>query len=97
MDYDWYVASSEREDAVLLVSRRKTKRYLLFDNAMRLMGWKNIETGERSRSPYQGLDDPTSLNAAGLSALYLVHPLVFAASFPLMDRCPTVSASSTST
>lgn len=33
-------------DAVLLVSERKTKRYLVFDDDMRLIGWKNIETGE---------------------------------------------------
>jgi len=33
-------------DALLLVSRRQTKRYLLFDEGMRLQGWTNIETGE---------------------------------------------------
>jgi len=31
---------------LLVVSQRKTKRYLQFDNEMRLVGWKNIETGE---------------------------------------------------
>lgn len=33
-------------DAVLLVSERKTQRYLLFDDDMRLVGWTNIATGE---------------------------------------------------
>ncbi len=33
-------------DALLLVSNRKTKRYLQFDDDNRLTGWKNIETGE---------------------------------------------------
>jgi NDP-sugar pyrophosphorylase family protein len=42
------------EDAVLLVSRRRTKRYLLFDGGMRLMGWTNVETGE-VKSPYPWL------------------------------------------
>ena len=47
VDYQWFARQHQSdEDAVLLVSRRKTKRYLLFDSAMRLMGWKNIETGE---------------------------------------------------
>ena len=51
--YDWFARQhNDEDDAVLLVSERKTKRYLLFDNAMRLMGWKNIETGE-IKSPYE--------------------------------------------
>ena len=33
-------------DALLLVSERKTQRYLVFDDDMRLVGWKNIATGE---------------------------------------------------
>ncbi len=40
--------------ATLLVSWRKTKRYLLFDADMRLVGWTNIETGE-VKSPYRWL------------------------------------------
>ena len=38
-------------DVLLLVSERKTKRYLLFDEEMHLVGWTNIETGE-VKSPY---------------------------------------------
>ena len=37
--------------ASLLVSWRKTKRYLVFNNDMRLVGWTNIETGE-VKSPF---------------------------------------------
>ena len=55
VDYQWLARQHQpEEDAVLLVSRRKTKRYLLFDNAMRLMGWTNIETGE-VKSPFPWL------------------------------------------
>ena len=55
VDYEWFRRQhQDDEDAVLLVSRRKTKRYLLFDSAMRLMGWKNIETGE-VKSPFPWL------------------------------------------
>ena len=55
VDYAWFARQHETdEDAVLLVSRRQTKRYLLFDNAMRLMGWMNRETGE-VKSPFPWL------------------------------------------
>lgn len=40
--------------ATLLVSWRKTKRYLLFDECMHLVGWTNIETGE-VKSPFRWL------------------------------------------
>ena len=55
VDYDWFSRQHlQEEDAVLLVSKRKTKRYLLFDQAMRLKGWINNETGE-IRSPFPWL------------------------------------------
>lgn len=38
-------------DALLLVSKRKTARYLVLNNDMRLVGWTNIQTGE-IRTPY---------------------------------------------
>ena len=58
---------------------RKTKRYLLFDSAMRLMGWKNIETGE-VKSPYPWLresdftiDDQLHVKAAADSQLSVLN------------------------
>ena len=55
VDYNWFANQHQAdEDAVLLVSRRQTKRYLLFDNGMRLMGWINKETGE-VKSPFPWL------------------------------------------
>ena len=55
VDFNWFSRQHlPEEDAVLLVSRRKTQRYLLFDNAMRLMGWTNRETGE-VKSPFPWL------------------------------------------
>lgn len=41
--------------AVLLVSERKTSRYLLFDEDNRLVGWTNVTTGQ-VKSPYPDLD-----------------------------------------
>lgn len=53
VDYAWFSRQHlAEEDAVLLVSKRPSKRQLLFDNGMRLMGWRNVETGE-VRSPYE--------------------------------------------
>ena len=40
--------------ATFIVSERQTKRYLLFSDDNRLVGWTNIETGE-VRSPYPWL------------------------------------------
>ena len=90
VDYDWLARQHQPdEDAVLLVSPRKTKRYLLFDNAMRLMGWKNIETGE-IKSPYEyirrtGLSQHGEpLNMFAFSGIHSFSPRLF----PLMDRFP---------
>lgn len=38
-------------DVTLLVDDRNTSRYLLFDTSGRLMGWRNVTTGEE-RTPY---------------------------------------------
>lgn len=90
VDYGWFARQhAADEDAVLLVSRRKTKRYLLFDNAMRLMGWKNVETGE-VKSPYEyvrrtGLSQHgEELNMFAFSGIHSFSPRLFR----LMDRFP---------
>ena len=52
---EFYTNCPTKEGATLLVSERKTSRYLLFnptDN--RLMGWTNLQTGE-VKSPYPNL------------------------------------------
>ena len=102
VNYDWFSRQHQPdEDAVLLVSRRKTKRYLLFDNAMRLMGWINKETGE-VKSPFPWLR--TAELTLGDDLQVTAHPsplttqlYAFAFSgihsfsprlFPLMDRFP---------
>jgi len=68
--------------ARLLVSERKTKRYLLFDDTMRLVGWTNIETGE-VKSPYKDLD-PKKYKMYAFSGIHMVAPSLF----PLMDDEP---------
>ena len=90
VDYQWFARQHQPdEDAVLLVSKRKTQRYLLFDNAMHLMGWKNIETGE-VKSPYEyvrrtGLSQHgEELNMFAFSGIHSFSPRLF----PLMERFP---------
>ncbi|MCR5366160.1 MAG: nucleotidyltransferase family protein [Prevotella sp.] len=90
VDYGWLRRQhQDDEDAVLLVSRRQTKRYLLFDNAMRLMGWTNIETGE-IKSPYEYVrrtgrsQHGEPLNMLAFSGIHSFSPRLF----PLMDRFP---------
>lgn len=90
VDFDWLRRRHlDDEDAVLLVSRRTTQRYLMFDNAMRLMGWKNTSTGE-VKSPYEyvrrtGLSQHSEpLNVFAFSGIHSLSPRLF----PLMERFP---------
>ena len=58
---------------LIVVSPRKTQRYLLFDADGRLHGWQNIATGEKK---------PTDLNEEGLDAfafsgMQLLNPKIF--------------------
>ncbi|MCM1079199.1 MAG: sugar phosphate nucleotidyltransferase [Bacteroidales bacterium] len=85
---------SLRNDATLLVSGRKTSRYLLFDTDMRLAGWTNVLTGE-IKSPYkelreqQGDPQPLTLGGRPLRMLAFSGIHVFSQSlFPLMDSMP---------
>ena len=66
--------------SLLVVSERKTKRYLQFDDSMRLVGWKNVETGEMKGREGRPL---------AFSGIHVLHPSLF----PLMlaqpeDRFP---------
>ena len=102
VNYDWFRRQHQPdEDAVLLVSRRQTKRYLLFDSAMRLMGWINRETGE-VKSPFPWLREAEltiddNLNVTSYLSPLTSHLYAFAFSgihsfsprlFPLMDHFP---------
>ncbi len=64
--------------AMLLVSERKTSRYLLFDGD-RLVGWTNVQTGE-VKSPYKDLkvEECRKLAFAGV---HVISPRILA----LMD------------
>ena len=87
--YEAAIVSEERRvknedgvDAVLLVSWRKTKRYLLFDDDMRLVGWTNIETGE-VRSPYPELN-PKECRMYAFAGIHAISPRLL----KMMDSFP---------
>lgn len=92
LDLRWFM-SQARPDAIsnVLVSDRKTKRYLLFDNDMRMVGWTNIQTGE-VRSPYPDLD-PDKFRKLAFSGVHLISNRIFTIfddagwgeRFPIMD------------
>ena len=85
--------------ATLLVSERKTQRYLLFrPEDMRLVGWTNIATGE-VRSPFPNLDPSACLRYA-FAGIHNISPAIFQAfetldmpeRFPIMDFYLTACA-----
>ena len=74
--------SADAPDALLLVSERKTQRYLLFDDTMRLVGWTNITTGE-VKSPYPDLD-PKACRMYAFAGIHALSPRML----PLMQQFP---------
>lgn len=78
--------------ATLLVSKRKSKRYLLFDDNMRLVGWENVETGEY-KSAYWNFFRPEDCHRYAFAGIHNLSPAVFDAfdalnapsRFPIMD------------
>lgn len=82
VDLRAFYAQSLRNDATLLVSPRRTARYLLFDGDMRLVGWTNVETGE-VRSPYADID-PAACTTLAFAGIHAFSPRLF----PLMDDFP---------
>lgn len=95
------VNSLPMDTPLLVVSQRKTKRYLLFDDTMRLQGWTNIETGELKgpvaegglRSKVEGLrsEDEGQLKKLAFSGIHVFHPSLapllteWPERFPIMD------------
>lgn len=90
--------------AQLLVSWRKTKRYLVFNDNMLLVGWVNIETGEvkspwpdvkealqRESYPIVATDKPMTVNDFHLyafSGIHLFSPRMFAYMVGSPDKFP---------
>jgi NDP-sugar pyrophosphorylase family protein len=69
------LAALPADETVLVVSERKTKRFLQFDDTMRLVGWKNIETGEVKGREARSL---------AFSGIHVLGPSMF----PLLEDWP---------
>ncbi len=88
-DLTAFYDAAQENDITLMVSRRDTTRYLLFDDEMRLVGWTNIQTGE-VRSP-RPLGDISRLHRYAFSGIHCVSPRIapllndFPEKFPIMD------------
>lgn len=70
-----FYAEGEGKAATLLVSERKTQRYLLFDESMRLVGWINEATGQ-VKSPYPDLQ-PDKCRRFAFSGIHQIDPVLF--------------------
>lgn len=62
----------QNDDAALLVSKRETQRYLLFNKENRLVGWTNLATGE-IKSPFPDLN-PDDCQKFAFSGIHLFSP-----------------------
>ena len=92
LDLAWLREQTRPEAlATLVVSERKTSRYLLFGEDMRLKGWTNVQTGE-VRSPYPA-EELKYCRALAFSGIHNLSPAIFDAfreadmpeRFPIMD------------
>lgn len=78
-DIALFYEKSSTQAATLLVSSRKTSRYLLFDENNCLRAWQNVMTGE-VRTPYADID-LGRLRPYAFSGIHCFSPSLF----PLME------------
>jgi len=71
--YQYHTSSDQL--ATLLVSKRDTSRYLLFDKQSKLCGWRNRETGE-VKSYYPDFD-PMQYDEYGFGGVHVLSPEIF--------------------
>lgn len=92
---DKFYEEAHDNDATLLVSNRKTKRYLVFDKEMNLVGWTNIETGE-IRSPHETIRRMSPEELArrfclyAFSGIHTFSPTLFGMMDQWPDRFPII-------
>ena len=76
LDLEWFISQADSGAmANILVSDRKTQRYLLFDEDMKMVGWTNVSTGD-VRSPYSKLD-PEKCRRYAFDGIHLISDGIF--------------------
>lgn len=100
LDLAWLQEKTRPEAlATLVVSDRPTRRYLLFDDGLRLVGWTDTATGE-VRSPHPGLD-ASKYRKLAFAGIHNLSPRIFecmrthgfSGRFPIMEFYLKVCAS----
>ena len=72
---------------LLVVSPRQTKRYLLFDETLRLQGWTNIETGEVKGVKSEEVKSE-KFRMLAFSGIHVFHPSLIPLMADWPDRFP---------
>ena len=87
LDLKWFEARL-RPGAMsaLLVSERKTRRYLLFNDNGRLVGWTDVSTGA-VKTPFRNLD-VASCRKMAFGGVHLMSPDIFR-TFDRIDEEPS--------
>lgn len=68
---------ANKAEATLLVSRRKTSRYLLLDNTHRLQGWINVATGETKPAGLNYREEEEKLQPWAFGGIHVLSPTLF--------------------
>ena len=69
-------AYNPNEMGIVVVSKRDTQRYLLFNEENRLCGWTNIATGE-VRGPISDYQSPIANRQLAFSGMQVLNPRIF--------------------
>lgn len=95
--YDYHLANNPL--ATLLVSKRETSRYLLFNEQSKLCGWRNRETGE-VKSYFPDFD-PQQYTEYGFGGVHVLSPEIFewmeewTGKFPIINFYLSICAKTT--
>ena len=78
---EWYsdidTDINPKEMGIVVVSPRDTQRYLLFDNANRLLGWTNITTGEVRPASLASSPNNRITSRLAFSGMQVLNPRIF--------------------